>query len=104
MEKNIDAADAKVRRALTALKKSLEEWGSAWQTRKILSTIHLFGGPLIDHEPENATPKEIHTALALITDQLRNVDRIKDDEAQLLSERAKNDRADTRNASGVSRG
>ena len=50
----------------------MEEWGSAWQERRILSAIHLFGGPLMDHEPEHAMPKEIYTALELIADQLAN--------------------------------
>jgi hypothetical protein len=102
VDKRIDTADAKVRRALTALEKAMEEWGSAWQTRRILSGIHLFGGGLADHEPENATPKEIRTALALIIDQLANPERIRADEAQLNAERAKNTRADAHIAGGSS--
>lgn len=104
VEKRLDTADAKVRRAVTALEKSMEEWGSAWQERRILSAIHLFGGPLMDHEPEHAMPKEIYTALELIADQLANPDRIRADEAQLGAERAKSARADAQLASGVRHG
>jgi hypothetical protein len=104
VEKRIDTADAKVRRALAALEKAMEEWGSEWQTRRILSALHLFGGPLMDHEPENATPKETRTALALIADMLLNPERIQADEAQLHSERDKNGRADAHNARELNRG
>ena len=104
VEKRLASADTKVRRALAALEEAMGEWSSEYQTRLILSAIHLFGGPLRDHEPEHAMPKEINTALALITDQLANVDRMKADEAQLTEERAKNARADAHNAAGFSRG
>jgi hypothetical protein len=104
VEKRINTADDKVRRALPALEKSIQERDAAWQVRRILSHTHLFGGGVPDYEPEHGVPNELHTAIGIIVDQLDNLERIKADEAQLAAERAKDARTDAHNASESRRG
>jgi hypothetical protein len=72
-----------VEAAISGLHQAWSDWASAWHLRRLLGSAALSGGGIHPYRSNAPMPTDVAAALATLTDQLDNLDRLKSDEANV---------------------
>jgi hypothetical protein len=89
----MEQAAKRVQGAIDGLRQEWAAWADAWKIRTILSSAALYGGVLGNYQPTGKLPADVATSLDSLTDKLRDLDRLKEDEATYRAWRAQEDAA-----------
>lgn len=92
-EADLEKAAEKMRDALAIVEQAWATYAQAWQTRTLVSASHFLGGSLPGWKDAPRLPEPVATALATLTDQAGNLDKLKSDEANLTAWREQQARA-----------
>ncbi|GEM_PF-6587338 len=88
-EARLTDAATTMREALDHLSNAWRDYALAWQERRILGDLALYGGRLANYDPNQPLPTDIRQALGELGDRLNDLDRLREDEATIRAERAK---------------
>lgn len=83
VEENITTAASNVATALEALTNAWNEYARAWHIRRILSTAHIYGGPISNYDPNIGLPNDVAPALKVMAERLNDLDALKADETEV---------------------
>lgn len=86
-EKRLIQAASEMEADFASIRRSWGAFELAWQERRILGSVGLFGGLIQNFDPAPSFPPDVADALATLTNRLTDLDRLKSDEAHIRAER-----------------
>lgn len=86
-EVRLTAEAEKMRTALKQLHSTWTRYSAAWQERRVLGNAALFGGAINNYDGSGHLPTNVQEALDTLASHLNDLDRLKQDERIILTER-----------------